>query len=322
MTESLVPTSEAVVATAYGGPDVLELVGRDPGRPGPGEVLINVRAAGTNPIDHKLYSGAFGTDPGNLPLPLGMEVSGVVAEVGSDATGLSGPLSPGDEVIAFRVRGGYATQVMTSASNVVAKPANIAFDQAAGLMLVGVTAVHLLDTVHPLAGETLLIHGGAGGVGLSAVQLAVLRGATVIATASSRRHDVLAKFGAIPLLYGSGLADRVRSVAPHGVDAAIDTVGTDEAIASSLELVTDQSRIATIAGFGKTAGTGIRLLGNGPGADPGTHIRDAARVDLAKFAGDGHLEVEIDRTYPLDQVAEAHRYLQTGHAAGKVILLP
>ena len=313
---------KAVVASAYGGPEVLQVKDLDLGTPGPGEVLIDVKAAGVNPVDLKLYSGAFGTDPSKLPLHLGMEVSGVVAAIGPDAAGISGPLSVGDEVIAFRVKGGYAEQVLTSASNVVTKPATISFEQAAGLMLVGATAVHLLETVHPLAGETVLIHGGAGGVGLSAVQLAVLRGATVIATASGRRHDVLTEFGAVPVLYGSGLADRVRSLAPEGVDAAIDTVGTDEAISVSLELVSDQSRIATIAGFGKADGTGIRLLGNGPGADPGTAIRDAARSDLARLAGDGSLRVEIDRTYPLDHAAEAHRYLQDGHAAGKVILLP
>ncbi|MDV7136396.1 quinone oxidoreductase family protein [Williamsia muralis] len=314
--------AKAVVASAYGGPEVLQVKDLDLGNPGPGEVLIDVKAAGVNPVDLKLYSGAFGTDPSKLPLHLGMEVSGVIAAVGPDAEGISGPLSVGDEVIAFRVKGGYAEQVLTSASNVVTKPATTSFEQAAGLMLVGATAVHLLETVHPVAGETLLIHGGAGGVGLSAVQLAVQRGSTVIATASHRRHGVLTESGAVPLLYGSGLADRVRSLAPEGVDAAIDTVGTDEAISVSLELVSDQSRIATIAGFGKTDGTGIRLLGNGPGADPGTAIRDAARVDLARLAGDGSLRVEIDRTYPLDHAADAHRYVQDGHAAGKVVLLP
>ena len=314
--------AKAVVASAYGGPKVLQVKDLDLGTPGPGEVLIDVKAAGVNPVDLKLYSGAFGTDPSKLPLHLGMEVSGVVSAIGPDAAGISGPLSVGDEVIAFRVKGGYAEQVLTSASNVVTKPATISFEQAAGLMLVGSTAVHLLDTVHPVAGETVLIHGGAGGVGLSVVQLAVLRGSTVIATASHRRHGVLTELGAVPVLYGPGLADRVRSLAPEGVHAAIDTVGTDEAISVSLELVSDQSRIATIAGFGKTDGTGIRLLGNGPGADPGTAIRDAARSDLARLAGDGSLRVEIDRTYPLDHAAEAHRYLQDGHAAGKVILLP
>jgi NADPH:quinone reductase-like Zn-dependent oxidoreductase len=123
-------------------------------------------------------------------------------------------------------------------------------------------------------------------------------------------------------VYGSGLADRVRSATPDGVDVALDTVGTDEAIASSLELVSDQSRIATIAGFGKTEGTGIKLLGNGPGADPGMKIRNAARADLARLAGDKQLDVEVDRTFPLSEAAAAHRHLQDGHAAGKVILLP
>ena len=301
---------------------MLTTIDRDPGEPGPGQVLIDVKAIGTNPVDIKMYSGAFGTDPGALPISLGNEVSGVVAAVGADARGITGPLAVGDDVVAFRVSGGYAQQLVASAADVLAKPAALSFEQAAGLLLTGTTAVHLLETTHVIADETVLIHGGGGGVGLLAIQLARLRGATVIATASRRRHDSLRDVGAIPVEYGAGLADRVRTAAPDGVDVALDTVGTDEAIATSLELVADQSRIATIAGFGKTAGTGIKLLGGGPGADPGTAIRDAARAELVRLAGEGKLTVAVDRTFPLAETEAAHRYLLEGHAAGKVILLP
>lgn len=322
MIGTVVDMTKAVVAAAYGGPEVLKVIDRDPGEPGRGQVLIDVMAIGTNPIDIKTYSGAFGKDPENLPIALGYEVSGVITAVGADADGITGPLAVGDEVLAYRVAGGYAQQLVTSAANVLAKPAGLSFEQGAGLLLTGATAIHMLAATHVVDGETVLIHGGGGGVGLLAIQLARLRGATVIATASHRRHDTLRELGAIPVEYGAGLADRVRTAAPEGVDVALDTVGTDEAIATSLELVADQSRIATIAGFGKTDGTGIKLLGGGPGADPGTAIRNAARAELVRLAGEGELTVTVDRTFPLAEATAAHRYVLGGHAAGKVILLP
>ena len=163
----------------------------------------------------------------------------------------------------------------------------------------------------------MLIHGAAGGVGLLAVQLAVARGASVIGTASPARHDQLRKYRVTPVSYGAGLADRVRAIGP--VDAALDLVGTDEALDTSVQLVADRSRIATIAGFGRAAELGIAAL---TGADGGQQIRDAARPELLALARDGRVEITIDRTFPLDDAAEAHRYLQTGHAHGKVVLLP
>ena len=163
----------------------------------------------------------------------------------------------------------------------------------------------------------MLIHGAGGGVGLMAVQLAVARGAKVIGTASPARHDQLRGYGATPVAYGDGLADRVRDIGP--VDAALDLVGTDEALDTSVELVADRSRIATIIGFARAPELGIAAL---TGADGGDEIRAAARPELLKLAADGQLEVTVDRTFPLDEAAEAHRYLQTGHARGKVVLLP
>jgi NADPH:quinone reductase len=122
--------------------------------------------------------------------------------------------------------------------------------------------------------------------------------------------------------YGDGLADRVRALAPDGVDAAIDLVGTDEAMDVSLELVADRARIATIANFARGPQEGVKLLGGGPGADPGTDIRDAARPELARLAGEGKLRVFVGATYPLDDAADAHRQILTGHTTGKLILLP
>ena len=244
------------MAAAYGGPEVLAVQDLEVSAPADGQVLIDVRAAGANPIDYKLYSGEMGRDPAALPMPIGLEVSGVVAAAGSGATGYTGALSVGDEVVATGVRGGYADQVIVDAKDVGHKPDSLSFEQAAGLLLVGGTAWHLLTNTGVGMGDTVLIHGAAGGVGLLAVQLAVARGASVIGTASPARHDELRKYGATPVAYGPGLADRVRGIGP--VDAALDLVGTDEALDTSVELVTDRSRIATIAGFGRAANSALR----------------------------------------------------------------
>jgi NADPH:quinone reductase-like Zn-dependent oxidoreductase len=150
-----------------------------------------------------------------------------------------------------------------------------------------------------------------------AVQLAVARGAKVIATASPARHDQLRGYGAEPVAYGEGLADRVRAIGP--VDAALDLVGTDEALDTSVELVADRGRIATIAGFARAGELGIAVL---TGADGGQEIRDASRAEVIALAADGKLDVTVDKTLSLDEAPEAHRYLQTGHARGKVVLVP
>ncbi|MEV7734646.1 NADP-dependent oxidoreductase [Streptomyces sp. NPDC088921] len=314
--------SEAVVASAYGGPEVLSVIDVTVPEPGPGQVRIAVRAAGVNPFDHKMYSGAFGTDPAKLPMRLGAEAAGVVTAVGADVTGPAGPVQVGDEVIAYRAPGAYAAELVVPASSVVPKPAGLSWEQAGGLMVVGATAVHVLEAISLGKDETVLIHGAAGGVGLMAVQLAVARGATVLGTASPARHELLRDLGAIPIAYGPGLADRVRAAAPEGVQAAADLVGTDEAVDVSVELVADRSRIATIAGFGRGAQAGIKLLGGSPGADPGTDVRAAARLQLTEAVEAGRLRVLIAGSHPLREAAAAHRQIMTGHTSGKVVLVP
>lgn len=309
--------TRAVVAQSYGGPEVLAIQDIVLPAPGAGQVLLDVRASGTNPVDYKLYSGAMGSDPGALPMPVGMEVSGVVVATGSGAQGYTGALAVGDEVIATDVRGGYAEQVLVDGENVGHKPAVLSFEQAAGLILVGGTAWHLLMKTDVGTGDTVLIHGASGGVGLMAVQLAVARGAVVIATASPSRHDQLRGYGAHPVAYGPGLLDRVRAIGP--VDAALDLAGTDEALDTSVELVADRGRIATIVGFGRAAELGIAAL---TGADGGQQIRDAARPKLLELAAEGKLEVTVDKVFSLGEAAAAHRYLQAGHTRGKVVLVP
>lgn len=314
--------ASVVIAAGYGGPEVLSVIDEPMPDPGPGEARIEVRAAGVNPIDYKTYSGAFGADPVRLPIRLGSEAAGLVTAVGPRAVGPAGPVAAGDEVIVFRAPGAYAAELVVPAQAVVPKPAALDWAQAAGLMVTGVTAWHALAVTGTGAGDTVLIHAAAGGVGVMAVQLAVARGASVVATASPARHAFLRELGATPVAYGPGLAGRVRAAAPDGVTAALDLIGSDEAMEVSLALVSDRARVVTIAAFAKGLKAGIKVIGGAPGADPGTEIRDAARLDLARLAGAGALKVFVTQTFPLTDAAAAHRAIMTGHAAGKIALLP
>ena len=307
--------SRRVVAAGYGGPENLEVQEVEVGEPGAGAVRVSVRAAGVNPADVKAYRNEG--DPARLPLPLGYEAAGVVAAVGAGTSA-----SVGDEVIVFRTGGAYATDLVVDDSRLTPKPPSLDWPEAGGLMLTGATATHTLVATGVAEGDTVLVHGAAGGVGLMAVQLARLRGARVLGTAGESHHALLRELGAEPVTYGDGLLERVRAVAPEGIDVAIDLVGIDEAMDVSLELVPDRSRIATIANFERAPREGVLLLGGGPGADPGTEIRDAARADLARLAGTGELRVFVAATYPLDDAASAHRQIATGHTTGKLVLLP
>ncbi len=310
-----------IVATAFGGPEVLTAVHEDVPAPGPGEVTVEVRAAGMNPIDHKLFSGTRGRDESKLPMPVGMEASGVVTAVGENARGRAGAVDVGDEVIAFRITGGYADAVTVPASAITPKPSNLSFEAAAGLMLTGTTAVHGLTAAGVVGGTTVLIHGVSGGVGLTAAQIAIADGATVIGTASERHHESLRGYGIVPVAYGDGLLERVHDAAPDGIDAAFDCVGTDEAVDVSLAVVPVPRLVVTIAAFHRT-GDGITALGGGPGADPGEEIRDAARLRLTGLGADGKLEVVVAKTFPLTEAAAATELLASEHAGGKVVLLP
>jgi NADPH:quinone reductase-like Zn-dependent oxidoreductase len=309
--------TKVAVATQYGGPENATVIDVPTPEPGPSEVRVTVRAAAVNPIDYKVYSGLFGENPDRLPIRLGFEAAGVIDAVGPDVDGLA----VGDEVIGHSVPGASAEQIVASASSFVRKPANLSWEEAAGLLLVGVTAVHGLTATDVKAGDTVLIH-GAGGVGLAAVQLAVARGARAIVTASPSRHDDLRALGGEPVAYGDGLLERVREMAPDGVDAAFDTVGSQEALDVSLALVANRDRIVTIANFLGAQEAGIKAIGGGPGADPGTEIRSAAKAELADLAAAGRFRVIVDRTFPLADVADAHAYQASGHATGKVVLIP
>jgi NADPH:quinone reductase-like Zn-dependent oxidoreductase len=311
--------TDTVVATAFGGPEVLALVDLPLAPDGPDKVVVDVRASGANPIDVKLYGGEFGTDAARLPMRLGFEASGVVAAAGDGAEGPAGPIRVGDEVI-VRTDGSYAAQLRVPAAAVWPKPASLSFEQASGLLLTGSTAVHLLAVTAVHAGDTVVVHGAGGGVGMMVVQLAVDAGARVIGTASAGQHGRLRSLGAEPVTYGEGLVERLAALAPAGIDAAIDTVGSDEAVETSVALVADRQRIATIAAFGRAHELGIKLLGNGPGADPGTDIRERAPRELLARVEAGALQVIVAGVYPFAEATRAHRELASGHAHGKIVV--
>ena len=312
--------TRVAVATAFGGPEVIAIVDEQLAEPAAGQVLVEVKAIGVNPIDYKLYSGAFGSDVSTLPLHLGNEASGVVVAVGDAAQGRGGPVSVGDEVIVKGVGGVYAEKVLVPAAAVVPKPAELDWESAAGLLGGAGTAVDTLETVGIAAGDTVLVHGAAGGVGSIVVQLARARGARVIGTARAINHDALREYGAEPVEYGPGLIDRIREVAPDGIDAAIDAVGTDEAIDVSLELLSDTSRLVTIAAFGRAATDGFPSVG---GANPqSVERRSNAALSLIAQAAAGEFTVTIAKTFPLSDAAKAHAELQSEHPRGKFVLIP
>jgi len=311
--------STTVVASAYGGPDVLTVIDESVPDPGEGQVLVEFTAVGVNPVDYKVYGGAFGEDPDALPLHLGREGAGVVVAVGPNAIGPAGPIGVGDEVIVYPGSGTYAKRALQAADSVLPK-STLSWEQAGGLLLTGSTAYDTVETTGVSEGDVVLIHGAAGGVGLLAVQLARLRGATVIGTARESSHEYLRSIGAIPVTYGDGLVDRVRAAAPEGIDAAIDTVGTDEAVDVSLQLVADKSRIATIAAFGRVASTGIVALGAGNPAS--AELRNRVRTELIDLVAGGQITNVIAKTFPLTDAAKAHEELQKSHPIGKFVLIP
>ncbi|WP_354569635.1 NADP-dependent oxidoreductase [Glaciihabitans sp. UYNi722] len=308
------------LASQFGGPEVLTLEEFEVRPPGPGEVTIEVRAVGVNPTDYKRFGGAYGTNPSTLPIYPGSEIAGVISAIGPDATIASGNGAVGDEVLAFRVDGGYASAVTVPAADVFAKPSNLDFAEAANLFLVGATAADALTVTGVGAGDVILIHGASGAVGVSAIQQAVLLGARVIGTASEKNFGLLESFGAEPVAYGEGLEQRVRDLAPQGVDAAIDTVGTDEAVGVSLAVVSDRNRIVTIAAAPKAKEFGFRAIG---GAAPeSAAYRDSIRAQLVALAAQGKLVVPLARTFPLTEAVAALELLKSGHPGGKIALVP
>lgn len=310
------------IATDFGSPDTWRFVDYDVPAPGSGEVTIRVLAAGVNPADAKHVAVSR---PGiEMPVPIGYEISGVIAAIGPDTEIVTGSASVGDEVIAFRVRGGYATEVTVPAQKVLRKPAALTHPEAANLLLAGTTAAEMLDVVRAEPGETLLLHGASGAVGVSVLQQAALRGIRVIGTASPARLDEVRRFGGIPVEHGDGLAARIATALEAAdsarIDAALDAVGTDEAIDVSLMLVADRSRLVTIAAPAAAARYGFpAIAGSMPNS---ARFRDDIREHLVELAERGALVVPVAHELPLELAPQALALSASGHPGGKIALVP
>jgi NADPH:quinone reductase-like Zn-dependent oxidoreductase len=306
------------MAEQLGGPETWELQEHDVPAPRAGEVTIEVRAAGMNPADVKHV--AAGTDPSRLPVAIGYEVAGVLSAVGPGTQIATGGGTVGDEVLAFRISGGYASEVTVPAADVFAKPPSLGFPEAANLLLAGATAAEMLSVTAVTAHDTIVLHGASGAVGVSVLQQARLIGARVIGTASPARFDVVRGFGGEPVAHGEGLEQRVRDLAPGGVAVALDAVGTDEAVDVSLALVADRHRIVTIAAKGRADADGfVALAGSMPRS---ARFRAAERARLVELAGTGRLVVPVARTFPLDEAPVAGAPQEGGHPGGKLALVP
>jgi NADPH:quinone reductase-like Zn-dependent oxidoreductase len=297
----------AVRFSAFGGPEVLEIVEVDEPHAGPGQIRVSVRAAGINPVDWKMRRGAMG---GELPQRTGREVAGVVDEVGEGVS----DVAPGDGVFGFADGGGGVAEKVLLV-DYAPIPRSLDFVVAAGLPVAVETAVRTLDSVGVGEGTTVVINGASGGVGSAAVQIAVARGARVIGTASPTNHEYLRSLGAQPTTYGAALADRVRELAPDGVDAAVDVAGGG-ALPDLVELVGGPERVVTIADYAGAQETGVRFSG-GMGTGRALH----ALSEIGELIDSGRFSLPIAQTFGLEEIAEAHRLSETGHVRGKLVVV-
>jgi NADPH:quinone reductase-like Zn-dependent oxidoreductase len=297
---------KAIQFNEYGGSGVLHLVEVQPPHPGSGEVRIKVRAAGVNPSDWKRREGLYRAfEDVQFPAGLGVEGSGIVTAVGSGVANVV----VGDAVFGF----GNATMAEEAIlTHWAKKPDAVSFEVAAGLPVISDTATRALDQVGIEKGQTLLVSGAAGGVGTAIVQLARLRGITVIGTASAGKQDYLASLGAIPTTYGEGLAGRVRALAPAGVDAAIDVAGSG-IIPELIAIVGDAAHVLSVADF--SAETYGAKFSHGPPVDP---VRLFTK--MAQLCRSGAFTLRIDRTFPLDRARQAQEFSQSGSVTGKLIV--
>lgn len=291
----------------YGGVETLVVEQAPDPHPGPGEVRIRVAAAGVNPVDWKVRSGAVREVlPVDLPAVPGRDAAGVVDEIGEGVEGVS----IGDRVFGL---GGVtgATAELAVLSAWAHAPETWTDEQAAGAALAAVTAMNGLNALGPVKGRTLLIEGAAGGVGSAAVEIAVAWGATVIGTAGERNHAFLTSLGAVPTTYGAGLADRLATLAPNGIDVVLDTAGSGS-LPDLIAIAGDPERVSTVADHANAQRLGVHMAN--AANDP------ALLAEASDLGRQGRYTPRIERTYPIDEIADAHTYAERGHVRGKIVI--
>jgi NADPH:quinone reductase-like Zn-dependent oxidoreductase len=285
---------KAIQYSEFGGPEVLKLIDLPDPNPAPGQIRVKVRAVGINPIDWKQRRGGpFG---GELPQTTGRDVAGVVDELGEGVR----DVALGDRVFGFAV-GNTGAAELALLADYAPIPPSLDFAHAAALPVAIETATRCLELLDVNENTTLLINGAAGAVGSSAVQLARARGAQVIGTASPDNHDYLRSLGAEPTTYGNGLEQRVRTIAPDGIDAALDAAGSG-ALPALVNLAGSPDRVVTIADPQGAQQHGVRMTG-GPGTKRAVH----ALRDIAALIETGQFRLRVQQTFKLDQIGEAHR---------------
>lgn len=306
---------KAVRYDEYGPVEVLEVRDVPVPEPGPGEVLVRVRAAGINPGEAKIREGALAERwPSTFPSGQGSDFAGVVEQAGPGVT----TAGPGDQVIGWvDTRSSQAQYLVAEAASLARKPAGLPWEVAGGIPVAGFTAWAMVRAVEVKPGDTVAVSGAAGGVGSIAVQLARRAGATVIGLAGPSNHDWLARHGVLPVAYGDGVAERVRQAAPDGrVDAFLDTHGGDYVELALNELGVSPERIDTIVRFDAGEKYGVKMDGNAAGASAAT------LAELAGLAEAKELEIPLAQTFPLAEVRSAYAKLAKGHVRGKIVLIP
>ena len=302
---------KAVVYRRFGGPEVLEYTDVPNPKLAQNSVLVRVRAAALNPADHQLQAG-LGVSHTDAWFPVipGWDVAGVVERIGAGVS----EFAPGDEVIGYIRQdilhnGAYAELVSAPVETLVRKPRTTSWPEAAGLPLAGLTAYRaIVQTLNVEPGETVLIHGAAGGVGVLAAQLALARASRVIGAASMGHHDFLRSIGVLPVAHGEGIAHRVQALAPNGLDAVLDCVGKG-VLHTTSNLGSSRMRACSIADVGPSITTVFARLDR------------AALTRLVAMVDEGKLRVPIAATYPLAQAAAAQTALKQPHPAGKIVLV-
>jgi NADPH:quinone reductase-like Zn-dependent oxidoreductase len=297
----------AIQFTEFGGPEVLKVVDLPEPHPATAQIRVKVHAVGINPIDWKVRSGMMG---GDLPKVTGQEVAGVVDEIGDGVS----DVAVGDKVFGPAAGGGGAAEYALL-EHWGSIPSSLDFAGAAALPVAVETGTRTLDFLHVGDGQTVLVNGAAGAVGIATVQLARERGARVVGTASPGNHEYLRSYGAEPTTYGDGLVERVRAIAPAGVDRAIDAAGGG-ALPALVELAGGPEHVVTIADYEGAQQTGVTMTG-GPDSVRAWY----ALAQAADLIEAGHFSLPVAQTFPLEQIAEAHALSVTGHVRGKLVLL-
>lgn len=292
----------------YGGPEVMSLTEVPLPVPQAGEIRIVVRASGVNPSDWKRRTGMYRDfDEVSFPAGLGVEASGIVDATGPGVTNVS----VGDAVFGMGRDTAAEYAILT---HWISKPADMSFKEAAGISVVTETALRSLDVLALKSGETLFVSGAAGGIGTAVVQLAVLRGITVIGSASEKNHDYLRRLGAVPVVYGPGLKERISQLAPEGIDAALDVAGSG-IIPELIEMRGSASRVVSVADFSAEE-YGARFS-KGPPENP-----DAVLQEIIRLFRHVHYTVSVEKTFRLEDAAKAHEVSENSHVRGKLVIVP